>query len=238
MEIAMIFQDPLSSLNPVLTIGNQLTETLVFHKKMKPKQARQAAIELLQLVEVPSPGQRIDQYPHQLSGGMRQRVAIAIALSCEPKVLIADEPTTALDVTVQEGILDLLCRVQEEREMAMILVTHDLNIAAGRAHEIAVMYAGRIVEQAPAATLFSTMRMPYTKVLTDSIPRLDCPPHTPLNSINGQPPNLLIPITGCAFAPRCDRTRRQCRLEVPLLLTGPEPNHLVACWYPIGGTAV
>ena len=236
-EMAMIFQDPLSSLNPVMPIGKQIAETLIVHKRMKPNDARRRAIALLQSVEVPDPAQRVDQYPHQLSGGMRQRVAIAMALACEPKLLIADEPTTALDVTVQEGILDLLCQLQGEREMAMILVTHDLNIAACRAHDIAVMYAGKIVEQAPAATLFSNMRMPYTRALTDSIPRLDRPPHTPLNAINGHPPNLLDPVAGCAFAPRCARARKPCYTRPPLLLPGPEDRHRVACWYPIGGTA-
>jgi len=236
MEIAMIFQDPLSSLNPVMRIGKQIAETLIFHLRMGAKPARQRAIEMLQAVGVPSPEQRVDQYPHQLSGGMRQRVAIAIALACEPKLLIADEPTTALDVTVQEGILDLLGRLQAERQMAMILVTHDLNIAATRTHDIAVMYAGKIVEKAPAATLFSDMCMPYTRALTDSIPRLDNPPHTPLNSINGQPPDLLNPTVGCAFAPRCSRAKKQCHTEQPLLLTGPENRrHLVACRYPIRG---
>ena len=232
LEMAIIFQDPLSSLNPVMTIGKQITETLTYHKKMKAKNARGMAIELLQLVGVPCPEHRFDHYPHQLSGGLRQRVAIAIALSCQPKLLIADEPTTALDVTVQEGILDLLGHLQAQREMAMILVTHDLNMAAGRAHDIAVMYAGRIVEQAPAESLFSNMCMPYTKALTDSIPRLDSPPHTPLNSINGQPPDLIHPIPGCAFAPRCQRVKKKCYKDRPLLKPGAGQRHLVACWYP------
>ena len=232
MEIAMIFQDPLSFLNPVMTIAKQITETLIFHKGMIKGEARHLSIELMQSVGVPSPEQRSDHYPHQLSGGIRQRVAIAIALACEPKLLIADEPTTALDVTVQRDILDLLRRLQSEREMAMILVTHDLNIAASQAHEIAVMYAGKIVEQAPAATLFENMHMPYTRALTDSIPRLDCKPHTLLNTINGQPPNLVKSISGCAFAQRCSRARNKCYSEPPLLLPGPEPRHLVACWYP------
>lgn len=236
MEIAMIFQDPLSSLNPVMTIGKQIAETLIYHKKIKPGTARSQAIDMLQSVGVPGPKQRVDQYPHQLSGGMRQRVAISIALACEPKLLIADEPTTALDVTVQEGILDLLGKLQTERQMAMILVTHDLNMAATRAHDIAVMYAGRIVEQAPAATLFSDMCMPYTRALIGSIPRLDNPPHTALTSINGHPPDLLSEIEGCAFAPRCFRARKLCHTKRPFLL--PEPDnrrHLVACRYPIRG---
>ena len=237
MEIAMVFQDPLSSLNPVLPVGRQIAETLIFHKKMKRRAAHATAVDLLQSMGVPSPRHRADQYPHQLSGGIRQRVALAIALACRPKLLIADEPTTALDVTVQAEILDLLSRLQKEREMAMILVTHDLHIAAERAHEIAVMYAGQIVEQAPAATLLSHMAMPYTKALTDSIPRLDTDPHTSLNSINGQPPLLLKPFSGCAFAPRCCRAGNKCHLHRPPLLPGSQEHHLVACWYPLTGAA-
>lgn len=237
MEIAMVFQDPLSSLNPVVTVGRQIVETLIFHQKMKPRVAREMAIELLQSMGVPSPRERVDHFPHQLSGGMRQRVAIAIALACEPELLIADEPTTALDVTVQEEILDLLSRLQRERAMAMILVTHDLNIAVDRAHAIAVMYAGRIVECAPAAMLLSRMAMPYTKALIDSIPSLDAKPHTTLNTINGQPPNLIKPLAGCAFAPRCGQSRKKCHSQAPPLLPGPHEHHQVACWYPLNGAA-
>ncbi len=237
VEFAMVFQDPLSALNPVMKIGRQITEVLIHHKKITPATARHRAIDLLQSVGVPAPQKRIDQYPHQLSGGMRQRVAIAIALACKPKLLIADEPTTALDVTVQEGILDLLDELQVERKMAMILVTHDLRMAASRAHHIAVMYAGKIVEQAPAVTLFNHMGMPYTKALIDAIPSLDNSPHTPLNSVNGQPPNLLGPIFGCAFAPRCSRAKEECYSNPPPLLPGPDQDHLVACWYPLEGPA-
>ncbi len=232
-EIAIVFQDSLSALNPVMTIGKQIMEPLIFHKRMKPAAARQLSLELLQSVEVPIPKQRINQYPHQLSGGTRQRVAIAIALACEPKLLIADEPTTALDVTVQQGILELLGRLQKKRRMAVILVTHDLNLAASRAHDLAVMYAGRIVERAPAATLFPDVRMPYTKALIDSIPRLDKPPHTPLKSINGQPPNLSKPLTGCPFAPRCVHATARCHKQLPGLLPGARQDHLYACWYPL-----
>ncbi len=168
---------------------------------------------------------------------MWQRVAIAIALACKPKLLIADEPTTALDVTVQQGILDLLEQLQAERQMAIILVTHDLNLAAMRAHAIAVMYAGRIVEQAPAATLFADTRMPYTRALKNSLPRLDTPPHTLWDSINGRPPNLLHPPPGCAFAPRCSRAQERCHTERPHLRPESENRrHLVACWYPVKDT--
>jgi len=233
-EMAMIFQDPQSSLNPVMTIGKQIMESLIYHEQIKNRDARRRAIGLLQAVGVPSPADRIDHYPHQLSGGMQQRVAIAIALACRPKLLIADEPTTSLDVTIQEDILNLLYRLQQEHQMALILVTHDLNIAAGRAHRIAVMYAGRIVEQAPAATFFANMCMPYSKALTDSIPRLDCPPHTALNSISGQPPNLIDPIAGCAFVSRCPRADQRCHQHQPRLQPGPHPNHWFACWNPIG----
>lgn len=234
-EIAMVFQDPMSSLNPVMKVGKQIAESLVHHLKVKRGQAMDKAVELLKSVGVPGPEQRAGQYPHQLSGGLRQRVAIAIALACEPKLLIADEPTTALDVTVQAEILDLLARARDERNMAMILVTHDLGVAARTADEIAVMYAGRIVEQAPAAELFHKMRMPYTRALMDSIPLLENPPHTHLESINGRPPNLINPPAGCRFAPRCPYTESRCRAEAPALANGHKPGHYFACWHPVNG---
>jgi peptide/nickel transport system ATP-binding protein len=186
----------------------------------------------LTAVGIPRPDERMACYPHQLSGGMRQRVAIAIALACEPRLLIADEPTTALDVTMQAEILNLLGRLQRERNMAMILVTHDLGVVAGRAHETAVMYGGRIVEKAPTVDLFARMRMHYTKALFDAIPRIDDPPHRNLSAISGQPPDLAAPKVGCPFAPRCWRAEERCRAEEPPLTCGEEENHRYACWFP------
>ncbi len=177
----------------------------------------------------------MDWYPHQLSGGMRQRVAIALALACDPRLLIADEPTTALDVTVQAEILDLLGRLQRERGMGMILVSHDLGVVAGRAHNTAVMYAGRIVEEAPTPELFGRMRMPYTRALFDAAPRIDSPPGAPLLAIGGQPPNLAELPLGCRFAPRCPRAEERCRAEEPSLAATGREDHRYACWFPWEG---
>ena len=202
-SLAVVFQDPMTSLNPVLTIGTQLIETLHEHLELDSHAAKKRSAELLAAVGIPAPEQRSTQYPHHLSGGMRQRVAIAIALSCEPKLLIADEPTTALDVTIQAQILDLLSREQRRRHMAMILITHDLGVVAGRTDEVAVMYAGRVVERAPTPALFKNMRMPYTEALLAAIPKIDAAPHTHLPAISGRPPDPTRPIQGCSFSPRC-----------------------------------
>jgi len=232
-ELAVVFQDPMTSLNPVLTIGTQIIETLQAHLGMDSATAMRRGAELLAEVGIPAPGQRLRQYPHQLSGGMRQRVAIAIALSCEPKLLIADEPTTALDVTVQAQILDLLAREQQRRHMAMILITHDLGVVAGRTDEVAVMYAGRVVERAPTPKLFTRMRMPYTEALLAAIPKLDSPPHTPLPAIAGRPPDQTRPLKGCSFEPRCRYADDHCRAAKPPLADPERAGGLFACWHPL-----
>ncbi len=231
-EMAMVFQDPMTSLNPVVKIGRQLTEGPIQNLDMSKSEAKALAIAGLTAVGIPSPEQRFNEYPHQLSGGMRQRVGIAIALACGPKLLFADEPTTALDVTVQAQILDLLQEQQRERFMAMILVTHDLGVVANRADEIAVMYAGQIVEKAPAADLFGAVRMPYTEALLNSIPRLTDPSHTRLKAIGGRPPDLINPPAGCRFSPRCPYATDKCRNEAPPLVED-TPGHQYRCWFPV-----
>ncbi|MCW2196015.1 oligopeptide/dipeptide ABC transporter ATP-binding protein [Bradyrhizobium elkanii] len=223
----------MTSLNPVLTIGTQLIETIVEHLELDLAEARQRSIELLAAVGIPAPEQRLAQYPHQLSGGMRQRVAIAVALSCEPQLLIADEPTTALDVTIQAQILDLLAREQQRRHMAMIIITHDLGVVAGRTDEVAVMYAGRVVERAPTPALFKQMRMPYTEALLAALPKLDVAPHTPLPAISGRPPDPTRPLKGCSFSPRCRYSAERCGAEKPQLSRAETPEHLYACFHPI-----
>jgi peptide/nickel transport system ATP-binding protein len=234
-EIAMVFQDPLSSLNPVMTIGKQITESLRLQAGMSRGEARLTAIALLRSVGIPEPERRLAEYPHLLSGGMRQRVMIALALACGPKLLFADEPTTALDVTVQAQILNLLQDNQADRYMAMVLVTHDLGVVAGRTDEIAVMYGGRIVEQAPTPVLFSGMKHPYTEALLRSIPRVENPSHTRLDVIGGRPPDLINPPPGCAFSVRCPYAQDDCREEVPFLGEGAEPGHRYACFHPLRG---
>ncbi|HEY3486117.1 MAG TPA: ABC transporter ATP-binding protein [Ilumatobacteraceae bacterium] len=233
-EMAMIFQDPMSSLNPLMKIGRQITEPLKIHLDMPHDEARETAERLLRDVRIPEAERRLDQYPHELSGGMRQRVMIAIALACGPTMLFADEPTTALDVTVQAQILDLIAEQKRERNMSVVLVTHDLGVVAGHTDEIAVMYGGRLVEKAPTRTLFADMKMPYTKALLRSIPKLDQPSHTRLTTIPGRPPDLVNPPPGCRFAPRCAYARDRCHVEEPPLVPTHDPAHTYACWYPVG----
>jgi peptide/nickel transport system ATP-binding protein len=236
-EMAMIFQDPMTSLNPLMKIGKQIEEPLRNHLGMTGKTATATAVRLLQDVRIPEAARRLEQYPHELSGGMRQRVMIAIAMACGPTLLFADEPTTALDVTVQAQILDLINEQRRDRNMSVILVTHDLGVVAGHTDEIAVMYGGRLVEKAPTRTLFADMKMPYTEALMKSIPKLEQPSHTRLFAIPGRPPDLVNPPLGCRFAPRCPYAQDRCREEEPPLITDDDPTHSYACWYPVGSEA-
>ncbi|WP_232665885.1 ABC transporter ATP-binding protein [Pseudonocardia sp. TRM90224] len=237
-EIALILQDPMTSLNPVKRIGVQLTESLLLHKMVATKQeARDRAVALLRDVGLSEPDRRVRQYPHELSGGMRQRVTIAIALSCSPRLLLADEPTTALDVTVQAQILDLLADLHRSSDMAMLLVTHDLRVVRSRSDRIAVMYAGKIVETAPTAALFAEPRMPYTEALMNAVPPVSGPNHVRLQVIPGRPPDLLNPPTGCKFSPRCPYAQDRCLTEDPPLRDAGSPVHQYRCWYPLGTPA-
>jgi peptide/nickel transport system ATP-binding protein len=239
-DIAMVFQDPMSALNPFKKIGTHITESLRAHLGLNRAQARERAIEMLRKVRIPEPTRRIDQYPHELSGGMRQRVVIAMALACDPKLVIADEPTTALDVTVQKQILELLDALRTETGMAGILISHDLGVVAGQTDRVAVMYAGRIVETAPTRQLFASPRHPYTEALLAAVPRLEQEPHTRLESIEGGLPDMTRPRQGCAFASRCKHARQQCREVTPGLVpssdtVGAPHPHEVACHFPLDG---
>ena len=232
-EVAMVFQDPMTSLNPVMRIGKQIDETLRVRLGMSRTDARARAIELLELVGIPSPVERYRAYPGQLSGGMRQRVVIATALACSPKLLMADEPTTGLDVTIQAQILNLLDGLKERLHMSVILITHDLGVVATRTTRIVVMYAGRVVEVGSTRDIFQRHRMPYTRALLDSSPKVSSPSHTRLNAIPGRPPNLLRLHHGCAFAPRCSHATERCHQERPELTAAAEPGHAFACWNPL-----
>lgn len=233
-DIGMVFQDPMKSLNPVLTIGRQLTETMEVHQRLGRRQAREKAVELLRQVGIPGPEGKIDDYPHQLSGGMRQRAMIAMALSCGPSLLIADEPTTALDVTIQAQILELVGSLRRSRDMAMIWITHDLGVVADLADRVAVMYGGYIVESAGVDRVFESPCHPYTRGLLASIPPIDGDRSERLPVISGQPPSLLAPARGCPFADRCRYVFDICRTEnPPRMEVGKE--HRVACWWDVDG---
>jgi oligopeptide/dipeptide ABC transporter ATP-binding protein len=232
-KISMIFQDPMTSLNPVFTVGYQIAETVKRHRKdMSKDQAWKRAIEMLDLVRIPDSKRRSKNYPHEFSGGMRQRVMIAIALACNPKLLIADEPTTALDVTIQAQILELMKGLSKEFDTSVMLITHDLGVVAGSAENVNVMYAGHVVEAAPVKQLFETPAHPYTVGLLHSIPRLDDQRGIKLNPIGGQPPDLLNPPTGCPYAPRCPKVQSRCRQERPELMPVGRGNQVAACFYP------
>ena len=229
-EIGMVFQEPMTSLNPVLTIGRQITETLEQHRGMDRAAADQRAVELLGLVGIADANRRLEQYPHQLSGGMRQRIMIAIALACDPKLIIADEPTTALDVTIQAQILELMKDLSRRLGVAMLIITHNLGVVARYADRVNVMYAGRIIERGTARDIYTNPRHPYTLGLLASVPRLDEPRRERLAPIEGQPPDLMRLPPGCAFAPRCGYRVERCLVEVPPLSSIGDGGHVAACW--------
>ncbi len=232
-RVGIVFQNSATSLNPFVRVGRQIEEASRYHFGLSKAQGKKLAIELMGAVGLPDPAECYEQYPHQFSGGMKQRIMIATALACKPDLLIADEATTALDVTVQKQVLDLLQSLQEERQMSMILVTHNLGIVAGRTDEAAVMYGGRIVERGPTEALFRDPRHRYTAALLEAIPRADQPAHTRLESIPGRPPDVLRPIPGCPFAPRCLAAEPECAETMPPVATTSDDAHAFACYVPI-----
>jgi oligopeptide/dipeptide ABC transporter ATP-binding protein len=229
--VAMVFQNPERSLNPTMRIGIQIAEAIQAHLPVNNQEAHARAVELMRMVRLPAPERRFFEYPHQISGGMRQRVVIAIALACGPSVLIADEATTALDVTTQAQIMDLLMDIQQETGTALLMISHDLGLAASYAEEVIVMYAGKVVEHAPTKELFAGVRMPYTQALLDAIPRIEAEPHVLLPVVGGRPPDLSVIPTGCPFAPRCPAVQQDCREKAPPLKQH-EPGRWWACWHP------
>jgi oligopeptide/dipeptide ABC transporter ATP-binding protein len=229
--VAMVFQNPERSLNPTMRIGTQIAEAVRVHLPVDKQEAHSRAVELMRMVRLPAPERRFYEYPHQLSGGMRQRVVIAIALACGPSVLIADEATTALDVTTQAQIMDLLMDIQQETGTALLMISHDLGLAASYAEEVIVMYAGKVVERAPTKELFAGVRMPYTQALLDAIPRIEAEPHVLLPVVGGRPPDLSTIPAGCPFAPRCPAVQQDCREQAPPLRQH-EPGRWWACWHP------
>ena len=234
-KVSMIFQEPMTSLNPVYTVGEQIEEVVILHQGLRAQEARKKAVELLKLVGIPAPEKRVEEYPHQLSGGMRQRVMIAMALACEPDILIADEPTTALDVTIQAQILDLMRKLQEELGMGIILITHDLGVVAEMCHDVAVMYCGQIIEEAKVEDLFKSPKHPYTKGLLESIPSFDSTKkeeRTRLKTIKGMVPSLFELPQGCRFYDRCDYSSTKCSQEKPKF-ESLSKNHFVSCFSPL-----
>lgn len=238
VDIAMVFQNPMTSLNPVKRIGAQITEGMRFHRGLSKDAANARALELLNLVRIPDPKKRLRQYPHELSGGMRQRVVIAMALANDPALLIADEPTTALDVTVQRDILDLLDKLRRELDMALILITHDLGVVKDRTDKIAVMYGGRLMERARTEVVFADTAHPYTEALQRSIPDMSMPRGTRLDPIPGSPPDLAIAPRSCPFSPRCTYATDECAESIPDVQTTPSnPDHTYVCFHPLGSAA-